>query len=83
MQTAVVSVPLRGFHPWQHESFNLIADGTSDTLSFVSSGTPDGLTPMALLSGGIVLTPVATPEPGALALLGLGGIAIGVARRRK
>ena len=80
--TAVVALPSRGFQGWMHESFNFVATSTSSTLQFLSNGTPEGLPPLALLSGGLSLSQV--PEAGSLALLGFGGIGlIAVARRRK
>ena len=78
--TAVVANPSAGFQGWFAESFTFTATSTSQLLSFLSIGTPNGLPPIALLDG---VSLVQTPEPAALALFGLGVLALGAARLRR
>lgn len=82
--TATVSVPSGGFSGWMQQSFNFMASGTSEALTFLSFGTPAGLPPVALLDGVSVVQTV--PEPASWAMLGLGlavlGGTLGSARRR-
>lgn len=80
--TNVISNPSGGFTPtgWETWSYTFTATGTSELLSFLSIGTPNGLPPIAVLDG-VSLTQ--TPEPAALALLGLGVLGLGAARLRR
>lgn len=72
-----------GFTGWQHSMFTYTATASSEVLSFLALGTPVGEPPFTVLDG-VSATAVATPEPSALALLGLGGLGLAaVARRRK
>ncbi len=79
--TAVVPNASHGFTGWMYQSFTFTADNSSDVLSFVAAGTPNGLPPFVLLDG--VTMNAATPEPGTLALSvgGLLGI-VGTLRSR-
>ena len=81
--TGTVSVPAKGFSGWMEQTFNYTATSTSETLSFLAIGTPNGQPPFALL-GGVDLTVV--PEFSNWAVLaGLGGICtvVEVVRRRR
>ena len=49
--TGTVSVVNHGFSGWQQASLYYTATATSETLSFLSGGTPTGLPPFALLGG--------------------------------
>ena len=49
--TGTVSVADHGFSGWQQASLYYTATATSETLSFLSGGTPTGLPPFALLGG--------------------------------
>ncbi len=67
--TSTVSNLDKGFTPWRQQTFVFTADGTSDVLNFLAVGTPSGLPPIVLLDG---VGFAAVPEPGSLALVGIG-----------
>jgi len=68
---------------WTNSSFTFTADGSSDVLSFLALGTPNGVPPFALLDGVSVDGPAATPEPSSLALLATGLLGAGGMLRRR
>ncbi len=76
--TSIVSNVDRGFTNWQKQTFVFTADGASDTLNFLAVGTPSGLPPIVLLDG---VNFAAVPEPGSLALVGIGLVATAAVRR--
>ena len=80
--TQLQSITNKGHSNWISESFIFKADGTSDTLTFLSLGSPSGVPPVGLLSNvNVVATSV--PEPSTVMMLGLGGICmVGVKLRR-
>lgn len=69
-----------GFTGWMKQNFTFTATGGTELLSFLSTGTPNGLPPVALLDG---VSLQAVPEPAALTVFGLGLIGLGVARLRR
>ncbi len=84
-ETPVLSNASHGFTGWQHQSFTFTADGTSDVLSFLAVGTPQGVPPFSLLDG-VSVNSVSAPEPVSVTLLVslmglLGGL--GIRRFRK
>lgn len=83
--TAVLNNASHGFTGWQLQTFDFVASGASQVLSFLAVGTPSGVPPFVLLDGvsldSISSTP--TPAPASLALLGLGFVAWRAARRRE
>lgn len=80
--TAVLTNASHGFTGWQQQLFTFTATNTSQVLSFLAVGTPEGLPPFSLLDG--VSMTAKVPEPGSLAIIGLGLGLIGLnARRRK
>jgi hypothetical protein len=60
--TAILNNVNHGFTGWQQETMTFTADGTSDVLSFLALGTPNGVPPFSLLDG--VSLNAATPEVG-------------------
>jgi hypothetical protein len=79
--TAILNNCSQCFTGWQNEHFTFTATSTSQTLSFLSIGTPLGLPPIALLDG-VSLTAVPEPTTWAMMLLGFGGIGAMIRRRR-
>jgi hypothetical protein len=78
--TAIVTDVSHGFTGWTHTTFTFTADGSSDVLSFLAAGTPDGEPPFSLLDG---VTMVAVPEPASMVIMGTGLAALGFIRRRR
>jgi hypothetical protein len=86
--TAVYNLPNHGFSGWMHETYTYTATATTEVLSFLATGTPNGLPPFALLDG-VSLTATnspaavsAVPEPETLAMMLAGLAAIGTTARR-
>lgn len=80
LDTDLLANPSLGFTGWREATLDYTATSTTETLSFLASGSLPVL-PFALLDG-VDLEPAVTPEPStmALAALGLGGM---VAARRR
>jgi hypothetical protein len=49
--TGTVNVPTEGFSGWMKQTETFTADGSSDVLSFLASGGPQGEPPVVLLDG--------------------------------
>ena len=49
--TSTVNVPNKGFSGWMLQTFNYTATATTETLSFLAGGAPNGQPPFALLDG--------------------------------
>ena len=79
-ETAVLSNVSHGFTGWKQESFTFVADGTSDVLSFLAVGTPNGVPPFSLLTD---VSVSAVPEPSTVVLMGLGMLGVAVVRHRR
>jgi hypothetical protein len=78
--TPILDDVTHGFTGWNHEVFTFTADGSSDVLSFLAAGTPNGEPPFSLLDG---VTMTAVPEPASMLLMGSGLAALGLVRRRR
>lgn len=79
-QTAVLNTPAEGFSGWYQQTFIFEATGTSEVLSFLAMGTPNGQPPFTLLDG---VSAFEVPEPGTFAMLGAGFAALCVAARAR
>ena len=77
--SALMSDVSQGFVPWMAQSMTFIATAVSQTLGFMSVGTPSGQPPFAALDG---VSVTLVPEPAALPLLGLGLLGLAWVRRR-
>ncbi len=71
--------PSHGFQPWEKQTLQFTATSTSEVLSFLAVGTPNGVPPFTLLDG---VSVTATPEPACLGLIGAGLVAVGTFRRK-
>lgn len=79
--TAVKNNVEHGFTGWQQEVVTFTATSSSQLLSFLAVGTPNGVPPFSLLDG--VSMSAKVPEPGTLAIVGLGLGLLGVSARRR
>lgn len=81
--TATVDNANHGFVPWTTQTFTFTAANTSEVLSFLAHGTPNGEPPFSLLDGVSMRATGAVPEPASWALMIVGFGAIGGAMRRR
>jgi hypothetical protein len=77
--TSILPVASQGFSGWQSVKMFFTPTAGTQTLTFLSLGTPNGLPPMAVLDG----ASLTVPEPGTWAMMLLGFGAIGFAMRRR
>ena len=68
------------FTGWMQETMIFTATSATETLSFLSNGTPSGEPPIVLLAD---VSMQAVPEPSSLALTGLGIVGLFVLRARR
>ncbi len=78
--TAIVANPSHGFTGWMQQTFVFTAQSSSDVLSFLALGTPEGLPPFSLLDG---VTATAVPEASTWVMLVAGFGLVGIAARRR
>ena len=77
--TDILSVASGGFSGWKGGLMFFTPTASTQTLTFLSLGTPNGLPPMALLDG-VSLT---VPEPATWAMMIMGFGSLGLAMRRR
>ena len=78
--TSIYQNDTAGFSGWIAEKFTFTADGTTQVLSFLAHGTPEGVPPFSLLDG---VSAAAVPEPATWGLMVAGLGFVGVAARRR
>jgi hypothetical protein len=80
LSTNILTDPSNGFTGWQQTFLTFTATSSSEVLSFLAAGTPNGEPPFSLLDG-VTMTQV--PEPASMSLLGAGLAGLGFVRRRR
>lgn len=80
--TAILDNANHGFTGWQKQTLTFTATGSSEVLSFLAHGTPDGVPPFSLLDG-VSMQATSAPEPASWALMIMGFGATGAALRRR
>jgi hypothetical protein len=83
LATATLNDSSHGFTGWQYVTLTFTATSSTEVLSFLAQGTPNGEPPFSLLDGVSMNQVVATPEPDSIAILTTGVLAIGVIVRRR
>jgi hypothetical protein len=78
--TPVVSNVTHGFTGWQTTTLSFVVTSTTEVLSFLALGTPNGVPPFSLLDG-VSISEI--PEPASLTLVGLGLVLTGFVKRRR
>lgn len=81
IKTALVQNSSHGFTGWMAETFTYTATSTSEVLSFLANGVPNGVPPFSLLDG--VSLKAQVPEPSSVALFIAGLALVGGASRRR
>ncbi len=83
--TGNASIGSRGFSGWTQSTFNFVAQGSTETLSFLATGTGSAaLPPFALLDGvSVMSTGVPEPSTWAMMLLGFAGLGYAGFRGRR
>jgi hypothetical protein len=80
--TPVANYAAHGFTGWMTQSFTYMATSSSEVLSFLAQGGPNGLPPVGLLDG-VSLTAVPEPATWAMLVLGFAGLGFAGYRRAK
>ncbi len=80
--TTVMNNADKGFTGWQQVTHTFTATGSSQVLSFLATGGPQGLPPMSLLDGVSLTAPVPEPEEWAMMMVGAGLVGFQVKRKQ-
>jgi hypothetical protein len=68
-----------GVGAWQKVVMDFIASSTSQVITFLALGTPNGEPPICFIDG----IDMEVPEPGAVSIFGIGLVALGALSRRR
>jgi hypothetical protein len=82
IETPFLDDTSHGFTGWQYETLTFTPTSSTEVLTFLAQGTPNGEPPFTLLSG-IGYGNGDAPEPSSLALLGTGILTAGGVLRRR
>ncbi len=80
-KTLPITNPEAGFQPWRQASYIFTANSTSETLSFLATGGPEGQPPFSLLDG-VTINEVPEPATWAMMLVGFGFVGAALRGRR-
>ena len=80
--STLMTVPGGTFAPWTLQTMDFQATSTSEVLSFLALGTPNGVPPIALLAD-VSLTAVPEPASWAMLLVGFAGLGFAAYRRAR
>lgn len=80
--TETLNTPEHQFQPWRHTLMTFTAQSSTQTLSFLAGGGPEGQPPFSLLDG-VTLEEVAVPEPASWAMMLIGFGIVGAAMRNR
>jgi hypothetical protein len=69
--TPVMDNVSHGFTGWTYQTLDFTANSTSEVLSFLAAGTPNGVPPFSLLDG-VSVNAIPEPTSATLMLIGLG-----------
>lgn len=79
--TATLTNPTHGFQGWYNIVHRFVPRSSSETLSFLAVGTPNGLPPVALLDG-VEISPAPEPDSWIMMIAGFGLIGATARRQR-
>ena len=81
--TGILSDASQSATAWHTATMSFTATGSSEVLSFLSLGTPEGLPPMALLDNVSLTNTVPEPATWGLMLLGVAAVGASLRMRRR
>jgi hypothetical protein len=78
-----LAIPSEGFSGWRQTTLDFIATGSSETLSFLSTGVGTAAEPPFSLLDGVSIKGVPEPSTWAMMVLGFGLLGYASFRRRR
>jgi PEP-CTERM motif len=83
IDTGNLAIGSEGFSGWRQSTFDFVATGTSETLSFLATGTGGAALPPFSLLDGVSIKGVPEPSTWAMMVLGFGLLGYASFRRRR